>query len=62
MPFELREIVGWVRTSGVRLLLKTLPSKQRVVARKLRRRIKNRLDSEKIAVPYPHGVVITRPE
>lgn len=46
----------------VRLLLKTLPSKQWDVARELRRRIKNRFDREKIAIPYPHRVVITRAE
>jgi small-conductance mechanosensitive channel len=62
MPIELREILVWVRTSGVRLLLKTLPSKQWDVARELRRRIKNRFDCEKIAIPYPHRVVNTRPE
>lgn len=46
----------------LRLLLKTLPSKQWEVARELRRRIKYRFDREKIAVPYPHRVVITRAE
>ena len=46
----------------LRLLLKTLPSKQWDVARELRRRIKNRFDREKIAIPYPHRVVITRTE
>jgi small conductance mechanosensitive channel len=46
----------------LRLLLKTLPSKQWEVARELRRRIKNRFDREKIAIPYPHRVVITRAE
>jgi len=46
----------------LRLLLKTLPSKQWDVARELRRRIKNRFDREKIAIPYPHRVVITRAE
>lgn len=46
----------------LRLLIKTLPSKQWDVARELRRRIKNRFDREKIALPYPHRVVITRAE
>lgn len=46
----------------LRLLLKTVPSKQWDVARELRRRIKNRFDREKIAIPYPHRVVITRTE
>jgi len=46
----------------LRLLIKTLPSKQWDVARELRRRIKNRFDRDKIALPYPHRVVITRAE
>jgi small conductance mechanosensitive channel len=46
----------------LRLLLKTVPSKQWDVARELRRRIKNRFDREKIAIPYPHRVVVTRTE
>jgi small-conductance mechanosensitive channel len=44
----------------IRLVLKTLPSKQWEVARELRRRVKVRFDRERIAVPYPHRVVINR--
>jgi len=44
----------------IRLLVKTLPSKQWEVARELRRRIKVRFDRERIAIPYPHRVVINR--
>lgn len=62
MLIEFREILVWLRTSGVRVLLKALPSKQWDVARELRRRIKSRFEREKIAIPYPHRVVITRTE
>ena len=44
----------------IRLLMKTLPSKQWEVSRELRRRIKVRFDRERIAIPYPHRVVINR--
>lgn len=45
----------------IRMPAKTLPLKQWGVARELRRRIKIRFDRERIQVPYPHRVVITRP-
>jgi moderate conductance mechanosensitive channel len=38
----------------IRLSAKTLPLKQWLVARELRRRIKNRFDLEKIEIPFPH--------
>ena len=45
----------------IRMLTKTVPSKQWEVARELRRRIKTRFDREGIRTPYPHRVIITRP-
>ncbi len=42
----------------IRILAKTLPSKQWEVARELRRRVKVRLDREQIPAPYPHRVVL----
>ena len=38
----------------IRVVAKTLPLKQWEVARELRRRIKNRFDSEGIEIPFPH--------
>jgi moderate conductance mechanosensitive channel len=38
----------------IRLSAKTLPLKQWLVARELRRRIKNRFDLEQIELPFPH--------
>jgi moderate conductance mechanosensitive channel len=46
----------------IRLIAKTLPLKQWEVARELRRRIKARFDHEGVQIPYPHRIVITRPE
>jgi len=46
----------------VRLLAKTLPLKQWEVARELRRRIKGCFDREGIQIPYPHRIVIARPD
>jgi len=44
----------------IRLLMKTLPSGQCDVARELRRRVKVRSDRERVAIPYPHRVIIYR--
>ncbi|HEX6134704.1 MAG TPA: mechanosensitive ion channel family protein [Longimicrobiales bacterium] len=41
----------------IRMMAKTLPLKQWDVARELRRRIKNRFDSEGIEIPFPHTMV-----
>jgi small conductance mechanosensitive channel len=38
----------------IRVSAKTLPQQQWVVARELRRRIKNRFDREEIEIPFPH--------
>jgi small conductance mechanosensitive channel len=38
----------------IRVSAKTLPQQQWVVARELRRRIKNRFDQEEIEIPFPH--------
>lgn len=38
----------------IRLSARTLPLKQWLVARELRRRIKNRFDEDGIEIPYPH--------
>ena len=46
----------------IRMLVKTLPSKQWGVARDLRRRVKLRFDREHIPAPYPHRIVLTRSE
>jgi small conductance mechanosensitive channel len=46
----------------IRLLAKTLPLKQWEVARELRRRVKTCFDREGIQIPYPHRIVITRPD
>jgi small conductance mechanosensitive channel len=45
----------------IRILAKTLPLQQWDVAREFRRRIKGAFDREGIQTPYPHRVVITRP-
>jgi moderate conductance mechanosensitive channel len=45
----------------IRVLAKTIPSKQWEVARSLRHRVKRRFDRERIPAPYPHRVVLTRP-
>ena len=49
--------------SGVilRIMAKTIPLKQWDVARELRRRIKNRFDSEGIEIPFPHVKVVMDP-
>lgn len=41
----------------VRVLFKTLPKEQWGVSREFRRRIKLRLDAERIDIPYPHTAV-----
>ncbi len=46
----------------IRMLVKTLPSKQWEVARDLRRRVKLRFDREHIPAPYPHRIVLARSE
>jgi small conductance mechanosensitive channel len=44
----------------IRTLLRTVPGAQWDVAREFRRRIKNRLDAEKIEIPYPQRTVHVR--
>jgi small conductance mechanosensitive channel len=38
----------------IKVMIKTLPLKQWLVGRELRRRIKNRFDKERIEIPFPH--------
>ena len=44
----------------IRTLLRTVPGAQWEVAREFRRRIKNRLDAEKIEIPFPQRTVHVR--
>jgi small conductance mechanosensitive channel len=44
----------------IRVLLRTVPGAQWEVGREFRRRIKNRLDREGIAMPYPQRIVHVR--
>ncbi len=44
----------------IRVVLKTKPGKQWVVARELRERIKNRLDAEGVEIPFPQRTVWLR--
>jgi small conductance mechanosensitive channel len=46
----------------IRLVLKTLPGEQWVVARELRQRIKARFDAEGVEIPYPQRTVWVRNE
>ena len=45
----------------IRLLVKTRPSRQWVVARELRQQIKVAFDAEEIEMPFPQQTVWTRP-
>lgn len=44
----------------LRMLVKTLPSKQWTVARALRARVKRLFQAEGIEIPYPHRVTIAK--
>ena len=59
--------VLWIDAFGesqvsIRILLKTLPQKQWEMARELRKRIKAAFDKERIEIPFPHRVRLTRIE
>jgi len=45
----------------IRTLVRTLPGEQWAAAREFRRRLKARLDREKIEIPYPQRIVHVRP-
>jgi small conductance mechanosensitive channel len=44
----------------IRMVIKTLPGQQWVVARQLRERLKNRFDAEDVHIPFPQRVVWIR--
>jgi small-conductance mechanosensitive channel len=61
-PMEILGIESFGESSvNIRLLFKSLPGRQWVVAREFRKRLKRRFAELGIQIPFPHRVLITAP-
>jgi small conductance mechanosensitive channel len=60
-PLEIMGVDDFAQSQvTIKIRIKTMPLKQWMVGRELRRRIKNTFDSEHIEMPFPHLSVYLR--